>query len=248
MPPPVRLDYIVVIGGVSILAALYFLTLRMLEKLQRPYDLFLSLAMVLAGVNPLNFARLSLDLYIDTTGLWWIGAILSVCLLVVVFHRLVRRLVYAVVLVFAPFILITFVQATWLGIVGLNPVAAEYRLALPPVVNPLVGSRRVMWITFDELDGRYLFSKRPSDHDYPNFDSFKWSSVYLSCTSPPGGLTLKAMPALWIGRPVSALRTNENELLIRSPGQGTEQSLDTIPNLFRTLKRARSPARGHLHI
>jgi hypothetical protein len=68
------------------------------------------------------------------------------------------------------------------------------------------GSRRVVWIIFDEWDYALSFVKRPKDLALPVFDRLASESMAATKAFPPAGRTNLSIPALLAGRLVSRLR------------------------------------------
>jgi hypothetical protein len=79
------------------------------------------------------------------------------------------------------------------------------------------GEPRVIWVLFDELSYRQVFDHPQPGIDLPAFNSLKQESVSLSRLAPVGILTKLVIPSLFLGQPISQVRSNrEGALLWRS--------------------------------
>ncbi len=239
-PVPSRADFGWLLVSWLVLAAGIFAVLRVVET-DRVGGVWLRLSVWgLLGVNPLNFLRVQLGLTLDTAGSVGTAALAAASsLLVVVALRAPRKLaagVELVVLVVSPLCLTNAVQAVWCA----SPYSPQPSLAsalAPRAAIPRPPSRslqRVVWIVFDELDGRMLFDQRYGRAETPAFEALRNEANFYSRVSPPGGHTIEAMPSLWLGeRVVKARPRGASQLDVELEGRPGWRPLTQQPHLFR---------------
>ena len=235
MPLRAGSEYIAAITDCLTLTVLLFGVLWFMRQLRRPYDVFFSGVIFVTLITPVDMLRLS---YFNTASKFNVllaGAIASVLMLW--FHRRFRGWVVLLFLICSPFALTTLLQAAWLGVSTPKVVPPKLVAELNDVSEP-GDARRVLWLTFDKLDGRELFSARPLDYAYPNFDGFRSSAVYFSKAAPAGGWTLEAMASIFLGRHVVAEPTDAHSLIVKAKEEGQGESLTSRPHLFKTLRQA----------
>lgn len=144
------------------------------------------------------------------------------------------------ILILAPFVLITFSQDIF-NIV--NAAGNEPPQILSPqnsvdsnLSNDL--NRRVVWIIFDELDYVLSFENRPANLDLPEFDRLKSESFFAVNATPPAPETLRSMPSLITGKKVEkAVTSGKRELLLDFNGQGEPQKFSEMPNVFSEVRK-----------
>lgn len=145
----------------------------------------------------------------------------------------VIRFAPRIVLALLPFVVITFVQATW-KITSHSGVA--HAAARPLAVAPIVRRKpatRVLWIIFDELDQRLSFRERPASIALPELDRLRSQSVYAVNAYPPAPLTYMSLPALITGRLVEEVTPlRSDELLVKFAGEQAPVGWSTQPNVF----------------
>lgn len=143
----------------------------------------------------------------------------------------VIRVSVTVILIFTPFVLITFSQATLSAINNRRALASGAPTPIEP--KPENGRPRVLWMVFDELDFRLAFPERPTTVKLPELDRLVEQSLFAENSYPPAGETFLTMPALLTGRLVSeATRKGPNDLMIKF-GDNTEAvSWSSQPNVF----------------
>ncbi|HEY3278982.1 MAG TPA: sulfatase-like hydrolase/transferase [Gemmatimonadales bacterium] len=130
------------------------------------------------------------------------------------------RYARATLLFFAPFVLVTFGRATWLGI--RHPIGTAYaeRPSAPALPAAAPGAPRVLVLVFDELDQRLAFGERPAGLELPALDGLRSEGLYASSATPPSWETLLSFPALLAGRMVVAARAvGPSALLLRFEGE-----------------------------
>jgi hypothetical protein len=154
------------------------------------------------------------------------------------YSRAASRVAYILGVVLSVFALTNMVQAAWrLALPSqISPAhAASMALAEAPAAKRPAG--RVLWLIFDTLDERDLFGRRPENYRYPAFDAFRDQSVHFTRVQPPGGGTIQAMPALWLGRPVAEARQRgPSELAVRLEGEDVFRNLRDLPHIFSAAK------------
>jgi hypothetical protein len=120
------------------------------------------------------------------------------------------RAMVTLVLVVAPFVLVTFSQAVW----SMTKQFADKPTA-PLFQGRAASGARVLWLVFDELEQSQTFEKRPADLKLPEFDRLRGQSIWASHAYPPASWTVRALPALITGRLVSkAQASRPDELMI----------------------------------
>jgi hypothetical protein len=103
-----------------------------------------------------------------------------------------------------------------------------------PVTSKIsVGSKRIVWILFDELSYAQTFEGESRNLSLPNFHLLRDESVSFSQLAPPGYYTARVVPALLTGRRVDDLRgTLDGQALVRSSDRPGWQSLDPQQTIF----------------
>jgi hypothetical protein len=179
--------------------------LRLPARLSHPA---LAGLLLLALINPLNFLRITLGpriaflvvaaIGVGTAWRWWrrrdgLSAIAAAL-----------GLAFAM---FAPLAAMSSLQLAWRLVPG-SEDSAEDSASSPVPAGHFGGAgsgdplQRVVWVVFDELDGRMLSADRTEGRDLPAFAAFREVSVHLSHVRPVSGDTLTALPSYWIGRRV----------------------------------------------
>ncbi len=159
--------------------------------------------------------------------------------------------VYSAIEVFAivglPFLLMTVGQAIW-TFAGHEPgrfaggvLTSDPPAAFLPSRQP--GAPRVVWIVFDELDQRALFTARHPGLELPEFDRLRAESfVALNAFAPARG-TRRSIASMLLGRQVSwALPSGPSTLPCAIEGGGEEAAVDDCwtqhPNLFERVRES----------
>ncbi len=110
-----------------------------------------------------------------------------------------------------------------LVIASFNHAPPEQASFTHPVRQPWhAGEPRVIWILFDELSYRQAFEHPQPGIDLPAFNRLKQESVTFSRLAPVGILTKLAIPSLFLGQPISQVRSNRQAALLwrSSPDAG----------------------------
>ncbi len=252
LPPLV--EYIALILVVLLLAALFFFGTTLTRRFRNEWLMkcaraafVLILTAPLYGLliqidNP-SVRRLMLPLISDPVVVQRLFASipLTICvfvLLIALFRiNKVVRIAITLILILAPFVLITFSQA---ALTAMNYRHVGTGTAAPPLEREAASSRpRVVWLVFDELDFRLTFSQRRPTVELPELDRLATESLFANHAYPPAGETLLAMPALITGRLVSeARRRGPDELMIKF-GDDTEAApWSAQPNIFSRAREA----------
>lgn len=108
-----------------------------------------------------------------------------------------------------------------------RPVAAQ------PKPHP-----RILWLLFDELSYDQTFDHREADLALPAFDGLREQSVVFSNVEPAGYFTDAVIPSIFLGRPVSAVRSTwQGQLQLRSGSQAHWEAFRAGDTVFADAKR-----------
>lgn len=157
--------------------------------------------------------------------------------------RLVRFAVVGL-LIFSPFVLITFSRALWnAGRYGLAPTvsaqapAGQGKMVAPLPRGPAGQPGRLLWFVFDDLDYRLAFLERPPGVALPELDCLQAEAFVAADAYPPALHTLQSLPALTLGRPVARALPLEADELLLVDAQGRATGWSSQSTIF---ARARS--------
>ncbi|HVF51132.1 MAG TPA: sulfatase-like hydrolase/transferase [Pyrinomonadaceae bacterium] len=248
--------------NVALVAALLFAGITLARRSGKPLVRGLAqVAFMLALLLPLNglrgesalFTRARLEALSGKVGL----LVLGVSLLLLVAFALVRwrqqmfRAAVALVLVLAPFVLITFAQGVWLALRN-NPAATARTgdLSSLPHDERTTRSPRVVWILFDEFDQRLAFDERPASVLLPEFDRLRNESFVAAQAYAAAGETMKAVPSLLTGKLICRTKVlGPDKLRIRYQESGEVAEFTAEPNIFTRARDAgvRSALAGWYH-
>ena len=160
---------------------------------------------------PLNFARLELLGVRGTEMISFLKSPLGFALGVVTmaavlrWSRLAARSATMAVVVFLPLAALTLGHIT-LAVIHPPPPFPDRLAATPLPAGITPPTARVLWIIFDELDQRIVFTQRPPGVALPELDRLRRQSLYAPNAYPPAGNTRLSLPALTTGRPVAETR------------------------------------------
>jgi len=159
------------------------------------------------------------------------------------------RWVHAAIEVFAivgfPFLLMTVGQAIWTFAHYEPGSFAGGLLTSGPPAAPLPARRpdapRVVWIVFDELDQRALFTARLPGLELPEFDRLRGESLVASNAFAPARETRRSIASMLLGRQVSwAMPSGPSALPCAIDGGGEEAAVSDCwteyPNLFERVR------------
>lgn len=267
LPTATRADYLAALLIMFVVAAALFSLLRLIRRLPGRFSELAFLMLVAAAlINPIDLVRRSVTGGQDVIKLAELDATWKVAMILLLlvppalavaalisgrFRRRLAPLVYGAALVLSAFALSNAAQAMWL-------VATSTPPAPPPpphavAGNPSAGAPgRVVWILFDEMDERELFSRRPPGVTYPAFDRLRNEAIHFTAARPPGGNTMQAVPSMWLGRAVAWSRPEgPGELSVRFAGESepTAHRLHDFPTIFSKAKArgARTAVIGWYH-
>ncbi len=131
-----------------------------------------------------------------------------------------------VVLCMIAFLPIAMVEAVW---------AISHQPPLPVLAKPFPvdpAKPRVVWIIFDEMDWRYVYStRRPSDLHMTNFDRLRQEAFDAEKTSQAGLKTILAIPSLITGNQVlGGFEQGKDHLFIQAGSDSVD--LRDTPTIF----------------
>jgi len=158
-----------------------------------------------------------------------LATVLFLMLLAFLKMKVARRLGVIILLVLAPLLPITFIQAFL--------VASKYQASdeMGPAIHARLNnnSPRILWIVFDEFDFRVAFAERPKTVLLPELDRLAAESLFANNAYPPAGETLLSMPALITGKLISeAHREGPDKLMIKFGDDQPAVSWATQPSIF----------------
>ncbi len=187
---------------------------------------------------PLNFCRvhfLALPIHqiitfvkqpIVAVGVLGLGA------LVLWQHRRVALVAAVTLGLLSPLALLILAKLVLLSL-DLESIALPVSGVLSPAVPVRAGQPRVVWIIFDETDQRLAFEQRPAGLLMPEFDRLRQESLYATNAYAPGDSTAFSMPALTIGRRLSAVsRNGPSDLALTLADNGQVISWRKTPSVF----------------
>ena len=224
-------NYLAVMLDVLLLAVLFFAAVAFIESRQHRARLIeisrlMFLLITFVALNNIRiqvFGHLTAPALIAITAggqlTFLIACFLIFCCVAIVLVRWPHQLsviAQVILLILAPFALVTFATATWALVKRVSPTASA-KSQPRAIVNTNIrrSMTRVLWIIFDELDYRATFAARPASIKLPEFDRLRNESLFATNAYPPAGETLLSMPALIAGRIVTEAReASPNELLL----------------------------------
>lgn len=146
--------------------------------------------------------------------------------------RRVARGVALILLIWSPFGLLGFAQATWWA-VKYGRATSRERATAPAFKLDNSGRPRVVWLIFDEMDQRLAFSARPENLGLPEFDRLRSESLFATNAFPPAGHTSQSIPALLTGQLISAVKPiGPGNLLLTIPASGKTVGWSAQSDIF----------------
>jgi len=173
----------------------------------------------------------------------YIGAMLLVFSLIIfaIWRYGLRRVARGfalVLLIWSPFGLLGFAQATWWALKYGPATAREKTVASPLKLND-TQRPRVVWLIFDEMDERLAFAARPPGLSLPAFDRLRSESLYATNAFPPAGHTSQSIPALLTGQLISAVKPiGPGDLLLTIPANGKAAGWSERSDIFSEARAA----------
>ena len=140
-------------------------------------------------------------------------------------------------LILAPLFFVFLVQGLW---TYYGP--ASRRLGPGHAAGLLPASRsgaRVVWIIFDELDGRLLFENRPARIHTPHFNALRDHSLFADHVKSPARDTISAIPSLLLSKRIPQdydVDLDIRPVAVRFDGCSQFTSLRSQPNIFRRVR------------
>jgi hypothetical protein len=176
---------------------------------------------------------------ISPVAILWIRLLAATALLVFVarWPRRAAPALRACLLIMAPLFFVYAAQGLWLYY---GPPAR--RLVRGDATARLFkgGQRqRIIWIIFDELDGRLLFDARPRRIQLPEFDRLRSETLSADRVKSPAHNTLSAIPSLLLSKTVPADEDVDlKAALVRVRFSGCQQfvRLTSQPNIFQRVR------------
>ena len=223
----------------------FWLLMRALRRVRcRWLRLGANLAFCALSLIPLDFARFNFLLVTGGQIRDFLKHPLAIPLLLlclaawVHWHRPVTRAFRIVLLIFFPLVAFSVGHAAWL--LAFPRVYAEPPARPRPLTPPSVAASatRVIWMIFDELDERMVFTQRPASVRLPELDRLRANALHAVNAFPPGNTTKTSVPALTTGRPVSfAAPVSHNELALTLPNRRGTVGWSTLPNVFSSARQ-----------
>jgi hypothetical protein len=210
-------NLVALLALLALLAALIYVLVRVVYRLPARWKAGSMGALVLIlTLNPINALRKFVNFTLFGNELWMGFAIAALLLLLILRARWTQTLFLWGILIFSPLTLLNVGRAAiMLG----QPTQGSN--STPPTLAPAprasVLHRRVVWLLFDELDNRILSQQL---EELPHFKNLMQTSVVATKAIPPGGPTIRAVPALLTGRPNSASRPAGPARLLLTPIHG----------------------------
>lgn len=145
-------------------------------------------------------------------------------------------------LIFLPYVAMTFGQGAWVVLGGRDSLYEPVALAQPleTTAATAAGRPRVLWLIFDQLDQELTFEARPADVELPAVDALRDESFSADQAFAPAGWTIVSIPALLTGRLVArAEPTSANTLWLRFADQDEPERWGSQPNVFSRARERR---------
>ena len=154
-------------------------------------------------------------------------------------HRLIAKIAAVVVGILSP---LAFFQLAKIALVclGVFPLQNCPPAPAPPPLNPVhAGQPRVVWIIFDEMDYRVTFEKPAPGFQFPEFERLRRESLSASGATAPADLTGMSMPALILGRRLSAVDANDTcDLTVTFADTGETTTWRRQPSVFSEARKS----------
>src|SRR5579883_3323828 len=202
--PPDPAFFWAVVIDVVILCAAIFLLLSLQKLKNQALQIFSKLSLTLIPLFALYQLWLSVNASfygsLSKRGLIMLRLAMIVLLTVFLLRTRRRALPYLrkAALILAPLFFVFLVQGLW---TYYGP--ASRRLGPGHAAGLLPAFRsgaRVVWIIFDELDGRLLFENRPARIHTPHFNALRDHSLFADHVKSPARDTISAIPSLLLSK------------------------------------------------
>lgn len=206
-------------------------------------EFLLILGVSVVGIITLHASKRALRFLVRTLGRNSLGIILIViltCFMVALifwvrhFFGIIRMIAFFL----SPFVLLRFFQlirvsrhSRMIQEFSNKPLAPYLKLR-----NPL--TPRILWLVFDEMDQRIVFSERPIGLELPEIDRFMKETIYCTNAYPPCRCTEISIPALIIGKMINEARPySPNELMLYFDDAEGMFQLTQQQNLFSRIRQ-----------
>ena len=148
-------------------------------------------------------------------------------------HRLAAKTLAVFVGILSPLAVFTLVKIA-LVCLGVFPLQSCPIDPVPPPMSPVhAGQPRVIWIIFDEMDYRVTFEKPAAGFQFPEFEKLRHESLSATGAKAPADLTDTSMPALILGRRLSAVDADDAcDLTITFADTGDTTTWRGHPSVF----------------
>jgi len=241
--PPDPAFFWAVVIDVVILCAAIFLLLSLQKLKNQALQIFSKLSLTLIPLFALYQLWLSVNASfygsLSKRGLIMLRLAMIVLLTVFLLRTRRRALPYLrkAALILAPLFFVFLVQGLW---TYYGP--ASRRLGPGHAAGLLPASRsgaRVVWIIFDELDGRLLFENRPARIHTPHFNALRDHSLFADHVKSPARDTISAIPSLLLSKRIPQdydVDLDIRPVAVRFDGCSQFTSLRSQPNIFRRVR------------
>lgn len=241
-PPPLR--YLALTFSTFLLAVVCFAAIRMARHRRSFMTLAARVVLILIAAAGLNALReLLAGYYPDEFGgnilrsfsvpeLILLAGVLT--LLLIGFLAWIRKALFGA----GRFALIA------VGVVGFWAIAqGAYQVAVPPASAPVRANAaylpqrpgsvpKIVWLVFDEFDYRLAFVNRARDLALPVLDNFAKTAIQASQAYPPFSSTGNSLLTYISGEKVTALRSDGEDLIVRTVEHPQRRHWRDVPNLF----------------
>ncbi|HSA91469.1 MAG TPA: sulfatase-like hydrolase/transferase [Terriglobales bacterium] len=247
MPTWTWVDFVALFLNVLLFTLLYFFLLGIGRRFpHRPalaFHRWLPLISVAAFLQLLfHYYESQLDEIPITRETVLLGAVIVLAAAAVMrrWHRPVLNATELFALWLLAFVPVTSAQAAWQ--LWKQPAREVRRqqsgLAAPPASS--VNRPRLVWLVFDELDGRTAFHQRPPGLQLPEFDRLCADSLCASNAFQAGTTTMQAMTSMIVGKQTFKLQpSGPDEVLVSfQPDKPPNIPLSSQPNLFARARAA----------
>ena len=148
------------------------------------------------------------------------------------------RVAYWSILIFSPFVAITFAQGFFYSI-SHDPSKMSVGHLAERVSSAPVAPRRVIWVVFDGWDAPLTFEDRPAGVALPEIDRIRQESFYAPNAVTAEYSTDKSMPSLVSGLFVNdSMQAGPSELKIRNRDSNEWLLWSQQPNVFGEVRAA----------
>lgn len=191
-------------------------------------------------INNLLLVPLAKVINIWGIGITYGASCILIIPLLIRYHRLFFKAIVMIILILAPFSIITFGQAMWHRDIN----RPEYRNQITTDTNAGKSEEldrakpRILWLIFDEMDQRLTFENRPGNIQIPEFERLLKQSITSVHAYPPADNTLKSIPSLLTGKTVvRAEPYGPGELLLTYAGESDNVKWSEKASVFSEAKK-----------